>query len=246
LPPAYSIRLTLAFKFSAFYYDIIDKPDRARHLAMLAFDDVIPQLDTFSRSKEFSKGTLSELCADIIDVLEKHLVPSATAGESEVFFHKMYVPSSFLLYISVTYSIFRMGDYHLYLAQFKSGDKRKDSADKLLEACKSDSHIPVAILPPTHPVRLGLALNLAIFHFEILNNCDRAPHAPRQASNDTFPVLGTKSEEHAALVLFIEVLRERLAGWMSQNKCKRVFMIVTTTLTARTAKAGRTAPVARG
>ena len=32
---------------------------------------------------------LKEICDDILDVLDKHLIPSATAGESKVFYYKM-------------------------------------------------------------------------------------------------------------------------------------------------------------
>ena len=39
------------------------------------------------------------------------------------------------LYVSLTLAR-RMGDYHRYLAEFATGDKRKDSADKSLEAYK--------------------------------------------------------------------------------------------------------------
>ena len=46
----------------------------------------------------------------------------------------------------------RMGDYHRYLAKFATGDKRKDSTDKSLEAYKTASDVAVTELPPTpHP-----------------------------------------------------------------------------------------------
>ena len=57
-----------------------------------------------------------------------------------------------------------MGDYHRYLAEFATGDKRKDSADKSLEAYKAASDVAVTELPPTHPIRLGLALNFSFFY----------------------------------------------------------------------------------
>ena len=46
----------------------------------------------------------------------------------------------------------RKGDYHRYLAEFALGDKRKESADKSLEAYKAASDVAVTELPPTHPV----------------------------------------------------------------------------------------------
>lgn len=38
---------------------------------------------------------LGKICEDILDVLDKHLIPSAASGESKVFYHKMYVSSPF-------------------------------------------------------------------------------------------------------------------------------------------------------
>jgi len=35
------------------------------------------------------ESELAKICKDILDVLEKHLIPSAALGESKVFYHKM-------------------------------------------------------------------------------------------------------------------------------------------------------------
>lgn len=69
-----------------------------------------------------------------------------------------------------------MGDYHQYLAVFAAGDKRKDGADKPFEAYEAASDVAVTELPPTHPIRLGLALNFSVFYYEILNGPKRAYH----------------------------------------------------------------------
>ena len=77
-----------------------------------------------------------------------------------------------------------MGDYHRYLAEFATGDKRKESADKSLEAYKAASDVAVTELPPTHPIRLGLALNFSVFYYEILNSPDQACQLAKQAFDD--------------------------------------------------------------
>lgn len=79
---------------------------------------------------------------------------------------------------------FRKGDYHRYLAEFAVGDKRKDSADKSLEAYKAATEVAQTELPPTHPIRLGLALNFSVFYYEILNAPDQACHLAKQAFDD--------------------------------------------------------------
>lgn len=37
-------------------------------------------------------------------------------------------------------------------------------------------------MQPTHPIRLGLALNFSVFYYEILSSPDRACHLAKQAS----------------------------------------------------------------
>ena len=78
----------------------------------------------------------------------------------------------------------RKGDYHRYLAEFAIGDKRKTSADKSLEAYKAATEVAQTDLAPTHPIRLGLALNFSVFYYEILNAPDQACHLAKQAFDD--------------------------------------------------------------
>lgn len=75
---------------------------------------------------------------------------------------------------SPTVSVFRKGDYHRYLAEFATGNDRKEAAENSLVAYKAASDIAMTELPPTHPIRLGLALNFSVFYYEILNSPDRA------------------------------------------------------------------------
>lgn len=78
----------------------------------------------------------------------------------------------------------RKGDYHRYLAEFAVGDTRKDAADKSLDAYKAATEVAQTELPPTHPIRLGLALNFSVFYYEILNAPDQACHLAKQAFDD--------------------------------------------------------------
>ena len=110
------------------------------------------------------------------------------------------------------------GDYHRYLAEFQVADTRKDSAAKALEAYSSASQIANQDLPPTHPIRLGLALNFSVFYYEILNSPDRACHLAKQAFDDAIAELDTLSEEsYKDSTLIMQLLRDNLTLWTSDQ-----------------------------
>ena len=102
--------------------------------------------------------------------------------------------------------------------QFQNGDIRKESAAKALEAYSSASTIATHDLPPTHPIRLGLALNFSVFYYEILNSPDRACHLAKQAFDDAIAELDTLSEEsYKDSTLIMQLLRDNLTLWTSDQ-----------------------------
>eukprot|EP01104_Vermistella_antarctica_P019053 TRINITY_DN7293_c0_g1_i1.p1 TRINITY_DN7293_c0_g1~~TRINITY_DN7293_c0_g1_i1.p1 ORF type:complete len:287 (+),score=114.35 TRINITY_DN7293_c0_g1_i1:51-863(+) len=141
---------------------------------------------------------LQKICDDILSVLDDHLIPSANTGESKVFYYKM------------------KGDYHRYLAEFLTTEQRKGAAENSLQAYKSATDIAVTELPPTHPIRLGLALNFSVFYYEILNSPDRACHLAKQAFDDAIAELDTLSEDsYKDSTLIMQLLRDNLTLWTS-------------------------------
>nr|ACH63229.1 14-3-3 protein [Rheum australe] len=141
---------------------------------------------------------LSKICDGILNLLDSHLVPSAASAESKVFYLKM------------------KGDYHRYLAEFKTGTERKEAAENTLLAYKSAQDIALADLAPTHPIRLGLALNFSVFYYEILNSPDKACNLAKQAFDEAISELDTLGEEsYKDSTLIMQLLRDNLTLWTS-------------------------------
>ncbi|AQK52426.1 hypothetical protein Zm00014a_015572 [Zea mays] len=144
------------------------------------------------------EAELSNICDGILKLLDSHLVPSSTAAESKVFYLKM------------------KGDYHRYLAEFKTGAERKESAESTMVAYKAAQDIALAELAPTHPIRLGLALNFSVFYYEILNSPDKACNLAKQAFDEAISELDSLGEEsYKDSTLIMQLLRDNLTLWTS-------------------------------
>ncbi|MBA0751545.1 hypothetical protein Gogos_000462 [Gossypium gossypioides] len=152
------------------------------------------------------EAELSEICAGILNLLDEKLVPAAKTGDSKVFYLKM------------------KGDYHRYLAEFKTGDDRKAAAENTLTAYKSAQEIATSELAPTHPIRLGLALNFSVFYYEILNSPDRACSLAKQAFDEAISELDTLGEDsYKDSTLIMQLLRDNLTLWTSDMQVFHIF-----------------------
>jgi 14-3-3 protein epsilon len=47
--------------------------------------------ENVKRIKEYRHKVEEEICNDILTIIDQHLVPSSSTGESTVFYYKMYV-----------------------------------------------------------------------------------------------------------------------------------------------------------
>ncbi|XP_039022149.1 14-3-3-like protein, partial [Hibiscus syriacus] len=157
--------------------------------------------DHVAKIREYRSKIESEICSicdGILKLLDKRLIPSASSGDSKVFYLKM------------------KGDYHRYLAEFKTGAERKEDAESTLNAYKSAQDIATAELPPTHPILLGLALNFSVFYYEILNSPDRACNLAKKAFDEAIAELDTLGEEsYKDSNLIMQLLRDNLTLWTS-------------------------------
>jgi len=134
-------------------------------------------------------------------LLDKYLIPKASNPESKVFYLKM------------------KGDYYRYLAEVAIGDNRNTIVETSQKAYQDAFDIAKSEMQPTHPIRLGLALNFSVFYYEILNSPDRACHLAKQAFDDAIAELDTLNEDsYKDSTLIMQLLRDNLTLWTSDTQ----------------------------
>jgi 14-3-3 protein beta/theta/zeta len=148
--------------------------------------------------REKIEKELKDICQEVLNLLDKFLIPKATTAESKVFYLKM------------------KGDYYRYLAEVATGDERQKVIEESQRAYNDAFDIAKNQMQPTHPIRLGLALNFSVFYYEILNAPDRACHLAKQAFDDAIAELDTLNEDsYKDSTLIMQLLRDNLTLWTS-------------------------------
>ncbi|KAM9344314.1 14-3-3 protein beta/alpha-1 [Pholidichthys leucotaenia] len=144
---------------------------------------------------------LDSICKDVLELLEKFLIPIASSPESKVFYLKM------------------KGDYYRYLSEVACGDSKKATVDKSQEAYQNAFDISTKEMQPTHPIRLGLALNFSVFYYEILNKPDKACNLAKAAFDEAIAELDTLNEDsYKDSTLIMQLLRDNLTLWTSETQ----------------------------
>lgn len=76
------------------------------------------------------------------------------------------------------------GDYYRYISEYAVNDLHKSVSQGALQAYSAASDIANSELKTTHPIRLGLALNFSVFHYECLNDPEKACNLAKSAFDD--------------------------------------------------------------
>jgi len=144
---------------------------------------------------------LQKICDTVLDLLTNNLTPNASAAESKVFYHKM------------------KGDYYRYIAEFTEGNAKSNAADNARKSYDEAMKIAQEELTVTHPIRLGLALNFSVFHYEVLGSPEEACKMARSAFEEAIAELDSVGEEtYKDATLIMQLLRDNLTLWTSDQE----------------------------
>jgi hypothetical protein len=145
---------------------------------------------------------IEEICSEVLDLLENYLVKhsdrNTATGEAKVFYIKM------------------LGDYYRYRAE--SADPTKNFAGEAANHYEEAYNLAQRVLEPTHPIRLGLALNYSVCFYEILQQPTRACELARSAFDDAIAKLDQLPEhDYKDSTLIMQLLRDNLTLWTSEE-----------------------------
>jgi hypothetical protein len=154
--------------------------------------------DALNAYKQKIEGELHKDCMSIIDVVKSNCIASDDI-ESKAFFQKM------------------IGDYYRYVAENASEDKLQPLKEGALQFYE-EATITSEKLNPCNPIRLGLALNFSVFHFEVMNNHPKACELGEKALQEALDKIDECDEEtFRDAKSIIELLKENLSLWKEEE-----------------------------
>ena len=136
-------------------------------------------------------------CERIISIINSKVISkSCDDGEAKAFFVKM------------------IGDYYRYISENARDRQLEEVKQKALSAYAEANEVE---LPACNPIKLGLALNFSVFHYEVMKNhskaCELADNA-LQSALDQIDELGEDDFRDAKSI--IELLKENLTLWKEE------------------------------
>ncbi|XP_075247313.1 14-3-3 protein gamma-like isoform X2 [Convolutriloba macropyga] len=140
---------------------------------------------------------MREICDEVIALITDYLIPSVIDQklEDHVFYLKI------------------RADYYRYIAETMEGEARKIFGEKA-EHAYQEAYKKSISLTAYNPVRMGLLLNMAVFHFEIYGNQTRAVKIARDAYDKCVSNMGKVPDDMLKDVKIIQdLLRDNLMLW---------------------------------
>lgn len=155
--------------------------------------------------KGIVEDELEKICKEVAFLLTTFLIPAAASSgevDSQVFYLKM------------------AGDYYRYLAEFRRTDGNPETARDFYQQALDIAEDPAneEVLPATHPIRLGLALNCSVCFYEILENPAKACELARTAFDTAIHKLDHLDDaSYKDSTLIMQLLRDNLTLWTQDS-----------------------------
>jgi len=142
---------------------------------------------------------LNMIIADAVDIVT-NLMQNADK-ESQIFLLKM------------------KADYLRYQAEYAEGEERKSHVDQPSQAYSAARDMATSELVSCSPIRLGLALNMSCFYYEILDDKPKALQMAQDAFEQAVADLDQCSEdEYSDATLILQLIRDNTTLWAEDDE----------------------------
>ena len=112
-----------------------------------------------------------------------------------------------------------IGDYYRYIAENASKEALPALRDGALEYYEKATEVANTSLNACNPIRLGLALNFSVFHFEVMQNHAKACELGEKALSEALDKIDECDEEtFRDAKSIIELLKENLSLWKEDEQ----------------------------
>ena len=145
--------------------------------------------------KNILESEITEICKNIINLINNYLLKKIIVEESKVFYLKM------------------KGDYCRYLCEILNSNENQNYIEECEKSYREANDL-AQNFPWTNPVRLGLSLNYSVFYYDIKKNVNQAIKVAKEAikgAKKQFDKI--KEEEDKDTALTLQTLKENVLIW---------------------------------
>lgn len=108
------------------------------------------------------------------------------------------------------------GDYYRYISEYASGEQHSKVSQEALQTY-NEATTDAEELKKTNPIRLGLALNFSVFHYEVLNDPNKACTMAKTAFDDAIgEIEELGDDEYKDSTTIMQLIRDNLTLWSSE------------------------------
>ena len=157
------------------------------------------QINYIKEIKTNIENEIRHICKELQSLIDKFLLPNFEDHESEVNFYQL------------------KADYHRYICEFAEGKEYNENFEKSEEYYKKAYNISIKDLPVNNSTRVGLALNYAIFLYEIKGDKKMAFDIAKKTFDESMKFVDDlEKPKYRDTLLIIQLLKENLIFWSSE------------------------------
>ena len=156
-------------------------------------------LSNIREIKSHIEKEIRDVCKELQSLIDTYLIPNSNDHENEITFYKL------------------KADYLRYICEFAEGNEKEESLKKAEEFYKKAYNSSLKNLPVNNCTRVGVALNYAIFLYEIKGDKKVAFELAKKAFDESMKFVDDLEKPKSRDTLFIiQLLKENLIFWSSE------------------------------